>query len=40
MGIYIGLVGILYEQSGADGSIVKKEDGTITTYENCPSSIY
>ena len=31
-GIYIGLVGILYEQSGADGSIVKKEDGTITTY--------
>ena len=31
-GIYIGLVGILYEQAGADGSIVKKEDGTITTY--------
>jgi hypothetical protein len=31
-GIYIGLVGILYEQSGADGSIVKKEDGTSTTY--------
>ena len=31
-GIYIGVVGILYEQSGADGSIVKKEDGTITTY--------
>ena len=31
-GIYIGLVGIVYEQAGADGSIVKKEDGTITTY--------
>ena len=31
-GIYIGLVGILYEQSGADGSIVKKENGIITTY--------
>ena len=31
-GIYIGLVGILYEQAGADGSIVKKEDGTIATY--------
>lgn len=30
--IYIGAVGMLYEQAGADGSQVKRADGTTMTY--------
>jgi len=30
--IYTGLVGILYEQAGADGSPVRQRDGTVLTY--------
>jgi len=30
--IYLGAVGILYEQAGVDGSQVKRPDGTIMTY--------
>ena len=31
-GIYIGAIGMLYEQAGVDGSQVKRPDGTIMTY--------
>ena len=31
-GIYIGAIGMLYEQSSTDGSLVKRPDGTITTF--------
>ena len=30
--IYTGAVGLLYEQAGVDGSVVKRPDGTIMTY--------
>ena len=30
--LYTGLLGILYEQAGADGSPVKQRDGTVLTY--------
>ncbi|MFQ6615157.1 MAG: M14 family metallopeptidase [Fidelibacterota bacterium] len=30
--IYLGAVGILYEQAGVDGSQVKRPDGTVMTY--------
>ena len=30
--IYTGAVGLLYEQAGVDGSIVKRPDGTVMTY--------
>ena len=30
--LYIGAVGILYEQAGVDGSQVKRPDGTVLTY--------
>jgi hypothetical protein len=31
-GIYLGAVGMLFEQAGVDGSAVKRRDGTIMTY--------
>ena len=31
-GIYIGAIGMLYEQAGVDGSQVKRKDGTIMAY--------
>jgi len=31
-GIYIGAIGMLYEQAGVDGSQVKRSDGTIMAY--------
>ncbi|MEE9552763.1 MAG: M14 family metallopeptidase [candidate division Zixibacteria bacterium] len=31
-GIFLGMVGILYEQAGVDGSLVKQRDGRILTY--------
>jgi hypothetical protein len=31
-GIYLGAVGMLFEQAGVDGSQVKRPDGTIMTY--------
>jgi hypothetical protein len=31
-GIYVGAIGMLYEQAGVDGSQVKRPDGTITTF--------
>jgi len=31
-GIYIGAIGMLYEQAGTDGSQVKRRDGTVLTY--------
>ncbi len=31
-GIYIGAIGMLYEQAGADGSQVMRRDGTVMTY--------
>jgi hypothetical protein len=31
-GIYAGLVGILYEQAGTDGSLVKRPDETLTPF--------
>ncbi len=30
--VYTGAIGILYEQAGIDGSIVKRPDGTVMTY--------
>lgn len=30
--IYIGAIGLLYEQAGVDGSAVKRPDGTVMTY--------
>ncbi|MFQ6091596.1 MAG: M14 family metallopeptidase [bacterium] len=30
--LYTGAVGILYEQAGVDGSLVKQQDGSILTY--------
>lgn len=31
-GIYLGMVGILYEQAGVSGTLVKRKDGTTLTY--------
>ncbi|UCG51580.1 MAG: hypothetical protein JSW58_15560 [Candidatus Latescibacterota bacterium] len=31
-GIYIGAIGMLYEQAGVDGSRVKRKDGTVMTF--------
>jgi hypothetical protein len=31
-GIYLGAVGMLFEQAGVDGSQIKRPDGTIMTY--------
>jgi hypothetical protein len=31
-GIYIGAIGMLYEQAGVDGSLVKRRDGTVMTF--------
>ncbi|MEJ2719925.1 MAG: M14 family metallopeptidase, partial [bacterium] len=31
-GIYTGAVGMLYEQAGVDGSLVKRRDGTVMTF--------
>jgi hypothetical protein len=31
-GIYIGAIGMLYEQAGVDGSAVKRRDGSVMTY--------
>lgn len=31
-GLYTGAIGILYEQAGVDGTIVKRPDGTTMTY--------
>lgn len=31
-GIYVGAIGMLYEQAGVDGSQVKRKDGTIMAY--------
>jgi hypothetical protein len=30
--IYTGAIGLLYEQAGVDGSVVKRPDGTVMTY--------
>lgn len=30
--IYVGAIGLLYEQAGVDGSVVKRPDGTVMTY--------
>lgn len=30
--IYVGAIGLLYEQAGVDGSVVRRRDGTIMTY--------
>lgn len=30
--LYIGAIGILYEQAGVNGSVIKRPDGTILTY--------
>jgi hypothetical protein len=30
--IYLGAVGMLYEQAGVDGSVVRRPDGTVMTY--------
>ena len=31
-GIYLGAIGMLFEQAGVDGSVVKRPDGTVMTY--------
>src|SRR5688572_7697609 len=31
-GIYLGAIGMLFEQAGVDGSVVKRPDGTLMTY--------
>lgn len=31
-GIYLGAVGMLFEQAGVDGSLVKRREGTVMTY--------
>lgn len=31
-GIYLGAVGMLFEQAGVDGSVMKRPDGTVMTY--------